>query len=54
MVAIRLRPSILAISAFLGLIALFAVWEGLTEVATAAVAAMAGIASKLVESEEKG
>jgi len=49
----KVRPTLLAIALSLGLTATLAVWLGAYEVASAAVTALAAIASKLAESEEK-
>jgi len=49
----RIRPNVLAVVLGLNCIGVLAVLLGYVEVATACVGASAGIASRLIESEEK-
>ncbi|RLG82530.1 MAG: hypothetical protein DRO09_00100 [Thermoprotei archaeon] len=50
---VRFRPSILATIIFLGSALLMSIYYGQENIAAAIITAIAGLASKLVESEEK-
>jgi len=50
---LKFRPNVAIVSAALCIVAIVAVAQGVVEIATAAITALAAISSKLIESEEK-
>jgi len=51
MAQVRVRVSVLAIVVALGVLGVYAITNGMVEVATAVVGALAGIATRLVEGD---